>query len=71
MLGRRIDSVQNQRCWTSVDELMLGSCRNNDQISSLNILVFACDRCLASAGGEGQSLVNCVFLLAGQWPILA
>ena len=68
MLSRRIDSVQNQWCWTSVDELMLSPCRDNDQVSSLDILVLACDCCLASTGGEGQSLVNRVFLVPDQWP---
>lgn len=41
---------------------MLSTCWDDDQITSLDVLVFSCDRGLANAGGESEDLVDRVDL---------
>ena len=53
MLRRTINGIQNQRIRTSIDELMLRPSRHDDQIPSLDILIFTSNRSLASPGCEG------------------
>lgn len=70
VLSWRIHSVQDQWIRAGIDELMLSPCWNYDQVSCLDILVFARDRRFAGTGSERQNLINCVFLqlmLAGPY----
>jgi len=57
-----VHRVQDQRSWASVDKLMLGPSRNDDEIASLHVLVLAGDGGAAGAGGEGENLVDGMFL---------
>jgi hypothetical protein len=63
VLCRRIDGIQDKWCWASIDELMLGPCGNNNQISGFDILVFTGNGGASSSGCECQNLVDGVFLL--------
>lgn len=63
MLCRRIYSIQDQWSGASVDKLVLSSCRDYDQVSCLDILVLASDRCFTGARSESQSLIDGVFLV--------
>ena len=58
VLRWRVDGIEDQRCRTSIDELMLGACRDDNEISSLDVLVFPRNGGFAGTGGEGQDLVN-------------
>jgi hypothetical protein len=62
MLGRAVHGVQNEWRWPGVDKLVLRASWYNDEVASLDILVFASDGCLALAGCEGKDLVDGVFL---------
>lgn len=62
VLGWRIDGVQDQWIGPSVDELMLGSCWDYDQVSSLDVLILACNGRFARPRREGEDLINSVFL---------
>jgi hypothetical protein len=66
VFSRRIDSIQDQRIGTSVDELVLRSCGYYDQVSCFDILVLSRNCCFSSARSEGQNLINGVFLKIGQ-----
>jgi hypothetical protein len=63
VLCRRINGIQDKWCWASIDELMLGPCGNNNQISGFDILVFTGNSGASSSGCECQNLVDGVFLL--------
>jgi hypothetical protein len=65
MLGRAIHGIQNEWSWPGVDELMLRAGWYNDEVTSLDILVFSSDGCFALAGCEGKDLVDgvCLFNL--------
>jgi hypothetical protein len=41
---------------------MLRPCRNDDQITGLDLLLLASDLCETSSGREGQDLVDCMDL---------
>jgi hypothetical protein len=62
VLSRTVHGVQDQGCRAGIDELMLGSCRHDDEIAGLDVLVFSCDGGFAGAGGEGKDLVDGMFL---------
>jgi len=62
VLGRGVDGIQNQRRGAGVDELVLGAGRDDNQISSPDVLVYPVDRRLALSRREGQDLVDGVFL---------
>lgn len=62
VLGRAVDGVKDERCWTGVDELMLCTGWNDDEIARLNVLVFACDGGFAGAGCKCQDLIYGMFL---------
>lgn len=59
-----------QRGRAGVDELVLRAGRNNHQIPSLDILIFAIYCSFADAGGEGQCLVDGVDLGDAQGQLL-
>ena len=48
--------------WAGVHELMLGSRRNDNKVPRLDVLILSRDGCFASAGSEGERLVNSVDL---------
>ena len=62
MLCRRVDCIQDQRRGPGIDELMLRPRRNDDEVASFDVLVLACNGGLADARGEGQDLVDGMFL---------
>lgn len=62
VFGRRVDCIQDQGSWASIDKLMLGPGRYDDEVAGLDILIFAGDGRLAFAGRKGQCLVDCMFL---------
>jgi hypothetical protein len=62
VLGGRIHSVQDQGRRSRVDKLVLRACWNNYQVTGLDVLINSSDRGAASAGGEGQDLVDSMFL---------
>lgn len=62
MLGRAVYSVQNEWRWPSVDKLMLCASWNDDEVASLDVLIFAGNGRFAFSRGEGEDLVNGVFL---------
>ena len=62
VLRRTVYSVQDQRRGSSVDELMLCACGHDDQVASLDILVFPGYGRFSCAGCEGEDLVDGVFL---------
>jgi len=66
VLGRRVYCVQNERRRARIDELMLSAGGNDDQITSLDVLVDAVDRRFALSRRECQDLVDGVFLRDGQ-----
>lgn len=64
MLSRRIDCHYFQGNVADIEELMLGTCGNNDNIALLNLLLFPSDNSLSLAVGEDERLIDSVNLTA-------
>lgn len=62
VLRGAVHGVQNERCGTGIDELVLCAGGHDDQIAGLDVLILAGDGGLASAGSEGEDLVDRVCL---------
>lgn len=67
VLRRGVDGVQDQGRGAGVDELMLGSRGDDDQISSFDVLVHPIDGRFPSTRRESQDLVDGVFLKTETW----
>lgn len=62
MFGRTVDSVEDERRRPSIDELMLRAGWYNDQVTGLDVLVLAGNRCFTLSGCEGKDLVDGMLL---------
>jgi len=62
VLSGTIHSIQDQRSWARVDELVLSAGGHDDEVACFDVLVFARNRCFTRAGGEGEDLIDGVFL---------
>ena len=62
VLRGAIHRVQDQRVRPGIDELVLRARGHDDEVAGFHVLVFAGDGGAPAPGGEGQDLVDCVFL---------
>jgi hypothetical protein len=62
MLSRAVYGVQNERRRPGVNKLMLCTSRHDDEITCLDVLVFAGNGCFAFPRCEGKDLVDGMFL---------
>lgn len=62
MFCRTVYGVQDEWCWSGIDELVLCTGWDDDKVTSLDILILTVDGGLAFSGCEGQNLVDCMHL---------